>query len=488
MSAAPHAAPITTPGSDRPVESLPAAEPTRQPAGPSRPPAEREPAPAPPVAFAPRGRIRASTQQATPSVSSLLDMVAYAPWSKNLNLSISTYVPDASNMFYFLHCCDTLMLSTDRYVRGHPHWLPFISRVYIGMLYYFRIMDCMVLSGQAQDIIISLLHQIKNAFDFRQLMIPGPLVPHFQSLSVCSSGSELIGDVSPTLPDLQYAGGTTHYTLAYRATICPNILSLMDIPQRLASSQDDPIADANLYDAVPHIIANLFSVDIPDANDNDLRNAISGPGFKSSSNLTGAAIRNFWQTRLRLALPPRIPQAASTRNNVVTWKQFLRFTPVPGEPAHPNFSLWFGNVAQLMADYSAFFKGSTSLGSIPIASGAAPHVLIQYSAPAERVNARTRPDYVAAVTGPPVAPAFYRLVTMDTLQCTATIRAPSVPELHKQLGTLTQTNARTAGTDQADRTGAAWDQSPIQEEMSSYDIIGNVPTYVASLHLSRALE
>lgn len=487
MSSSNRPIPVAQPGADRPAEQQPEPAPeTREPAA-ERPPRTDVPAPTPSVPFAPKGRLRAPPRSTAPGVSSILQMVAYAPWSNNERLDVNTYVPNASCLFQFLHNCDTQMLSADRFTRGHPQWTPYISRVYIAMLFYFRIMDCMVLSGIADSYLLNLLLAIKNEYDFQRLMIPGPLVPIFQSLSVCNSGNELIGDISPTLPDITTAAGTTFYvSLPYLSV--PNVLALLDYPSRIAHAAADPVSDANLYSAIGHSSYSLHSQAVPNANDANMQAALSGPGMKNEANVVYESTRNFWRNRLRLSLPPRVPDHHDNSTHL-NWHQFLRFAPVPGEHAHANFSLWFGNVAQVMSNYCSYFRDSTSLGSIPVAAGAAPHVMLQYQTVTGKQHPSTLATYVAAVATPATA-AHYDQPCLTTLSCTGLVKAPGVPEVHLQIGTLSQTNAQSPVglTDVVHHTGPAWTVSPDQKHMSTFDIIGNIPSYVSTLHSTRAIE
>lgn len=475
--------PVQTPGADRPVENPPQPNPEQRAQPPTRPPVPGLPAPEPPVPFAPRGRNPGPARQTAPGISSMLDMVAYAPWSKPESLALSTFIPCAHVLFYCLHECDTLMLSTDRFNRGHPQWLPYVSRLYISVLFYFRIMDCMVLSGDAGTEIINLLNEMKSRHDFRRLMIPGPLVPIFQSLSVCASGNELLGDVSPTLPGLGHATGQLFYNLSNPAV--PNTLALMDDLHAAIESGRTTTA-ANEYDPVHHTSYSLHREPVTDATYQAIRSATAGPGFHTTSHLTHHELQLTYRARSRLTLPPQIRQVSHATSRVAcSWRQFLRMEPVPGEATDPTFRQWFTQVSRVMAEYSAYFRESTSLGSIPIASGAAPHVQLAYEHPTHTAHPFTSHTYVRA-SG--TTPAHLELSTLATLDATAKVVAPGVTDLHIQVGTLSQTNAWSASLTSTPKVGPAWSQSPATAELSRFDIFHNVPTYVSALHVSRALE
>jgi hypothetical protein len=409
----------------------------------------------------------------------MLDMVAFAPWSRNENLSHSTYVPDSSALYITLSACDDLMLSTDRFTRGHPQWHPFVSRLYMSLIFYFRIMDCMVLSGHADAEVITLLHRIKNSYDFRRLMIPGPLVPHIQAISVASSGHENLGDITPTLPSLKICTGKAWYTLLNGLN--PNPLALMDYLQALEAS-----TAANRAEEEPSEVRSLFSVDVSDANLPLNFTVITTAGYGTTTSRIRSELDTFVSARVRLSLPPRLDQSTTAANTQpLNWYQFLRFRPVPDEEANPFFSAWFGRIASVMQDYSAYFRHSTSLGDIPPASGGSPHVLANY---VKETDTRLTPIRYGSKNKKGITiPASIGFPLVNTLAATGEVRILGLPEAHRQLGVLSLTNARPAGGSGL-RTGDAWTQVPVVDTMTEFNSYRNIPSYVSSLHVSRALE
>jgi hypothetical protein len=354
----------------------------------------------------------------------------------------------------------------------------------------------MVLSGYANDEIITLLLRIKNTYDFRRLMIPGPLVPFYQALSVCSSGSDLLGDVTPILPDLEYCTSTNYYvaTTAGSSDVnfnVPNVLALLDsIHKAVLTSKP---TDDQMYSPIKHVITNLHSVVATDGNLDNVSLATSGPGFKTSSNLTNSHLWNFSTSVSRLELPIKldIPNAKFGSTTKLTWSQYLRMEKTPlSTDSTVNLRSWFSNMSQVMSDYSAYFRDSKSLGSIPIAAGAPPHVLIEYQRSTSSSWVYSRPVQKKKGESADIKDPHLVLPLVDTLAATAKIVAPGVPDTHRDLGTLTQINSQ--GQKQtnppAARTGQAWTQSPVQSNMSDFDTFGNVATYVSNLHVSRALE
>jgi hypothetical protein len=410
----------------------------------------------------------------------MLDLTAYAPWSQPEHLDLSTYVPNAHALFTTLSFCDNEMLSTDRFTRGHPHWSPFVSRLYFSMLFYFRILDCMVLSGLATSTELNLLLEIKNTFDFRRLTVPGPLVPFFQSISVCSSGHELLGDVSPRLPHISHCTPGHHYSLDNISV--PNVPALVDM---IASSiyATTPSDD---YTHVSHTVSRLFGAAIGDTANDDIRNVLSTPGLTHDPMMTNQ--HRLTQHRARDRLPmPRVPAPADiTQTHALSWPQFFRFTALNGERQSHNHRQWFTSVIGLMNEYSCYFTESSSLGLIPVAAGASPLVQCQYTA---STNSKTTPG-TYAVHSPSASghPAHYALPEITSLDLSALCNSPAIPDTHLQIATLAATNAQLDGTNNSARHGRVWTMSPTTFTLSRFDVYANLPAYISHLHRSRALE
>jgi hypothetical protein len=421
----------------------------------------------------------------------MLEMTVAAPWSENEVLETNTFIPNFHAIAHTSSTLDDLMAATYRFTRSNPHWLPRLTTVYLSMLFYFRIFDCMVRSGYADSAIIILLDQIKSAFDFRRLHIPGPLVPFFQSLSLCSSGDNLVGDVCPVVPT-EVPATSAHFWLLTneRYRYLPNILALLDYPTLLAAQATAVPDDQPLYH--DQVIHNLHSVAVTAANGADMATAISGPGFHTPVYDDSTRQNDFRNSaRNRLRLPLRIDQARvpnAQRNQPPTWSQFLRFSRLPGEQPNPHLRMWFGNLASMMSNYSDFFAQSCTLADIPVAAGASPHITLLYEPSTDDVSTPSNvARYVESADEPPVA-RHIKLPTLSSLACTAKLCTPGVPIEHIQLAVLSQTNARSATQDELLRTGDFWTIGRVRKSMTKFDDYQNTPSYVSGFHAETSIR
>jgi hypothetical protein len=225
-------------------------------------------------------------------------------------------------------------------------------------------------------------------------MIPGPLVPFFQALSVCNSGHPTLGDVTPVLPDLTACTPGNHFNTNIYGV--PNVLSLCDILARLSNATTAP---PDNYDPVEHTAHSFFGVPVPATNNGHMRVIASTPGYLHGSRLVYHDLLRFHQARRRINMPPSLDSVNVTSTGPATWPQFLRHSRFAGEPHSPFFRTWFASVATVMSEYSAYFSDCISLGDIPVASGAAPLTMSDYSPPSAAVP---RPGALAAHNAAPI--------------------------------------------------------------------------------------
>jgi hypothetical protein len=456
------------------VDPAPAA-----PAPPHLPPDDSGPNPA--VHFAPRGRLpRPSDSKSNPpGLSTMLEMTSGIAWYDNEDLSVNTFVPSFHALSLAVVECDNLMASTHRFVRSHQHWCVYVSQLYFSVLFYFRIFDCMELAGVATPAVRTTLQWIKNAFDPRRIRIPGPLVPYFQSLSVCASNSTLLGDVCPVVPQGLTASRDNFYSLDDYRYALPNVPALMDclIEYTYIDWADDP-------DQVNDEHTSLFRSPVTDANHDAIAQALVGPGISTVQEQSASEYRTFRRASYRLHLPPRAQVFNSTRT--VAWTQFLCFAPFPGVANHRNFTSWFPQVVALMADYADYFHGSISLADIPVASGPSPHVLLSYLEGDDNIPPGTEPEYFPAVVGPPAVDAYLTVRKVNTLAANSATITPGLLPAHLQLATVAQTNAIVRGIDF--RVGDFWTSSRQQQKCAYFNTMHNLPAHVATFHVETALR
>jgi len=425
----------------------------------------------------------------------MLEMAAPAPWSTQEDMSLNTFVPSFHGFAYITSVCNDLMASTYRFTRAHPQWIPRMSDIYVAMLFYFRILDVMVESGKNEEPYRSLHKEIKKSYDFRRLRIPGPLVPYFQALSLCSSGDDLLGDVLPVIPQEVPANSETFWKIEGDSSpSLPNILALLDYPTWAIQHAAFDDADERF---MSHSLNSLHSVDVNANNNADIITAVRGPGFLTKQFDVPETLNLFrTHARARLRLPQRIDQAAveaASPHHVPTWKQFLRLQRLPSEPARSNFTTWFSSLASMMSDYSDYFSQSTSLAEIPPSSGASPHIVLLYEpATPDAITPAALPTYVPAVADPDEPandrPARINLQILSSLAVTGKLATKGVPTPQIQMATIAHVNARIPENVDTDFEGEFWTAHRWREILTKFDYLRNAPTYVATFHSDTSIR
>ncbi|CAH9103830.1 unnamed protein product [Cuscuta europaea] len=147
----------------------------------------------------PRGFIPVAPSAAVTSVPAMLEIFSSNPMYTQHRGPVNLFVPDAQMLFHVLGICDRMMNSTDRFTRSFPGWLPIVSHLYIAVLWNFMILKVVLNSGHGA--MVDLPH-----FQIGECMIPGPLVPFFQSLAAVNGPFDWVGDIVPHLPDSPFSG------------------------------------------------------------------------------------------------------------------------------------------------------------------------------------------------------------------------------------------------------------------------------------------
>jgi len=405
----------------------------------------------------------------------MLEMTSAIAWYDEEDVSTSTFVPSFYALAAALTACDDLMITTYRFGRSHPYWLPQMSLVYVAILFYFRIFDVYVRSGSAPPNMVHLVRALKDMFDFRRLMIPGPLVPYFQALSLCSAGDSLLGDISPCVPD-ELPQANDYFALPNGQRYLPNILALLDYPTGILRS-----ANAITQDYV-HNVTLMYRQAVAANNIAAINTLVKSPGFYSPVYMPASVLEQFRLTaNTRLRLPDQINLGNVTQDVRINWYQFLRFRPLPGEANSPKFKTWFGNVASMMSDYSEYFSGSVSLADIPVSAGPAPHIRLLYAA---STDDETTPSAIPTNSDDNDS---ITLPELSSLSASARLHTPQIDDLYRQLATVAQINARVHDDPDSHYDGEFWNAARDRQKVLSFDILGNLATYVAYAHSEQSL-
>lgn len=338
------------------------AAPQQPPAAPIQPAphvdAAVQPIVAPPAKRnrAPRGLVPPSNVSGSIGIPALLELGASSPMYTEQRRVVNYFAPDSQMAFHVLGLCDQMMLSTDRFLKSSPGWLPIVSQLYFSLLWWYSVLKVYVTSGYA-PFLAQLLHDLEQQLNFSELLVPGPLVPFLSALAAVSGPYDWIGDIVTALPNLDQIIGAT---VGNPWQINENFMRLIPIPlvllDQLAYFARWVVpAGQSLYGNFEWF-RNILSLGI----------GASSPTFRMGPNLCGSLYstqtqvtdaRNFWHARF----------AGFTRFNAAAgqavpteWTQLLGFTTQTGV-SQLN---WFQHVTIIMQKYCQFFNGSVPLKAI----------------------------------------------------------------------------------------------------------------------------
>lgn len=332
------------------------------------PHAERRIVPAPhaegavqqPIAPPPkRQRIPLGLTAKTPGASSsgappLLELAAAYPLRTIQCRTPNTFVPDAQMLFHVLGLCDQKMNTTDRFLKSATNWIPIVSQLYVSVLWNYMILNINVKSGYGKQHSTSLTI-LDTYLNPQECMIPGPLVPYFQSLAASSGPFDWMGDILPTLPgfgqlwDREAFRPRSQYA---RAVPIPALL----LDQLIHFSTYQPPAGVDLYNHFEWY-RNIFS---QGATHHSAFNRI-GPQLCGSLYTTKAQFdlaRSFWNPVLRNSIN-RI-QVGNDNPALFVLAQLLGITSQTGGLQIS----WFQHVSAIMQTYCHYFNASVPLRSI----------------------------------------------------------------------------------------------------------------------------
>jgi len=263
-------------------------------------------------------------------------------------------------LFHVISICDMMMLTTERFIRSSPAWLPIVTQLYVAVLWNVMIIKVFANSGYGSEF-ANLLNELVTYLRIDECVIPGPLVPFFQSLAAVNGPFEWIGDVLPALPDFDAVWTAADFSPSSSfARQIPVPVILLDQLAYFAT-RANPANVQSQYTTFEWY-RNVFQQGQGTFN----ARVRLGPQMCGSLFTTQAqfdAAKSFWNavftgfTRVNGAL------ADAPFLNYVQWLGFM------SQAGTPQTS-WFQHVCIVMQKYCQYFNGSVPLKSIlPVGIG-----------------------------------------------------------------------------------------------------------------------
>lgn len=301
---------------------------------------------------------------ATPSTATvtgappLLLGVSNLPFATEQKLETNSFVPSALVLFALLAELDSNMANTYRFLQSAPNWIPLVSQAYIAVVWLIHIFR---VAREANTITMEqfqLLVWFESIYDFRTMMIPGPLVPVFQSLAFTSGPFEWIGNIAPALRDDARAILKEAYSPS--SNLQWNIPSIPLIIDQIQWFLDEfNITQNNEHFIAKNFYSNVFGT--PAAANAFGTYAMYSPNARYTTSVSAQQYRAFKSQAGSYSFPTRL--AATTANNYMLWVEFFRFK---SRDTATNTYGWFSTMSATMQRYCQFVKNSVPMSAISL--------------------------------------------------------------------------------------------------------------------------
>jgi len=279
----------------------------------------------------------------------LLTLVANQPSQTIRRMVLNYYVPVALSLFIMLDILDRLMIRTYRFMQSSGSWSPLSSRSYIGVLFFVQAMRARETAGCTERAEQECLDWFSLHFDFRNLMIPGPLVPFFQAITTSAAPFEWFNDIAPRLFDTGSWNAAADYLYPDSLYWClPNVALMIDQLQWIRDTATSTSAQ---------VFSNLFSVAATATA--DVRMHMASPDARHRVHMTQQQF-DVMKTHLAMTdLPPSRLDANDTDTDSYDWLQILRLVDTDESRLG-----WFDEFSGTMQTYCKFFENSVPLSAI----------------------------------------------------------------------------------------------------------------------------
>jgi hypothetical protein len=428
-----------------------------------------------PNVFAPRlPTARATHQSDGPMSEDMLSAVSGNSMTTELHTEVATYIPNSQAMYIILDDMDRNMSQTKRWLDNSYGWIPQYSRLYFGVLFIVQNLRAQRDGGNLSFEMINLLDTFERVFSLGNLLIPGPLVPIFKSISSSRIDNDVYGNVCPTLPDKpsMSANGVVLPTpsvdlIKWHVPTVPAIFDEICTLAFLQQGTQDIYAQILRSGNSPGAFGTAFTAASP-ATD-----AFNMPGMMSPIPMPTHAVDSFYTCVSSFSFPAPMPNA-SLRAGINNWFDYCRLST--GNTTHMD---WMSKLSSTMSVYAQFFNGTMPLGDIASSSLPTGQIYGNYVAD----SLPTKEITTTAITVPSAPEArFYRKPSGFTAEAKFFSNSLSIPEIEEWRQMLAQTNCKhNALTDTVPdlyRTGTFWNIPKVRESNAIKPLIG-VPNIIS---------
>jgi hypothetical protein len=409
-----------------------------------------------------------------PMSEDMLSAVSGNSMTTELHTEVATYIPNSHAMYIILNDMDRNMSQTKRWLDNSYGWIPQYSRLYFGVLFIVQNLRAQRDGGNLSFEMINLLDTFERVFSLGNLLIPGPLVPVFKSISSSRIDNDIYGNVCPTLPDKpsMSANGVVIPTpssdlIKWHVPSVPAIFDEICTLSHLRQGANDIYAEILKAGNSPGSFGTAFTAASP-ASD-----AFNMPGMMSPIPIPSHAVDSFYTCVNSFSFPAPVDNT-TLHTGIQNWFDYCRLST--GNTTHMD---WMSKLSSTMSVYAQFFNGTLPLGDI--ASSALPTGQIYGNYVTDSLPTQPVTTTAITVSSSPEA-RFYRKPSGYSAEAKFYSNSLSIPEIEEWRQMLAQTNCKhnalTGTVPDLYRTGTFWNIPKVRESNAIKTLIG-VPNIIS---------
>jgi hypothetical protein len=327
--------------------------------------------------------------------------------------------------FAILHIMDNQLLNNFSFGRSAPHWHPFISSAYFGVIVQIHVLRVMRGIIPIPPMIMMFLDTFENIFPLDSIIIPGPLVPLLESITAFEGNFSNIGNVCANFPTFILNPATNLVLPNNLQVIWPNVLFILDQIRHEAETA----IPANFGDH--RYFTRIFGIAPTAAQATVSGLQLTAPLGRFVPFVPQTRLENFRLWVNRTQFPTRAQITGYTNLNTdLSIEQSIGFCDHLN-----NYIPWFAECAPVMAIYARHFEGSAALSRIST-RGLGAASLIAAPTPGSQMSPLP-PTFVAAAGN---VVAHFTPDPIVSSQCNIRHNDPNTEELAEQYGTISMVN------------------------------------------------
>jgi len=421
-----------------------------------------------PAVFAPRATIgSASHRSDEPLSEDMLSAVSGNSMTTMLHTEVATFIPNSQAMYIILSDMDRNMSQTKRWLDNSYGWIPQYSKLYFGVLLIVQTLRAQRDGNNLSFQMINLLDTFERTFSLGNILIPGPLVPVFKSISCSRIDNDIYGNVCPSLPDTpsMSTNGVIIPTpssdlVKWHIPAIPAIFDEICTLAHLGKGGDDVNTKILELGNSP----GSFGLQFPQGSEPS--DAFNMPGMMDPIPISTHTVASFYTCVRSFSFPAPITNAQLS-TGINNWFDYCRLST--GTTTHMD---WMSKLSSTMSVYAQFFNGTTPLGNIASSSLPTGQIYGNYTAK----SLPTKAVSITSTSAGSTTAYYYKKPSGFIAEAQFFSNSMAIPEIEEWRQMLAQTNCKHNAllktTPDVYRTGTFWSIPKVRESNTVKPLVG----------------